>query len=63
MNFLNIKTIFLFNKTEKLTFLTPWYAHVRVRIRGLEMLVFQKILHTYLMDGPLHTLFLYDVDL
>ena len=25
---------------EKVTFLTPWYAHVRVRIRGLEMLVF-----------------------
>ena len=23
----------------KLTFLTPWYVHVRVRIRGLEMLV------------------------
>ena len=30
----------------------PWYAHVRVRIRGLKMLVFQKILRTYLMDGP-----------
>ena len=29
--------------SEKLTFL--------VRIRWLEMLVFQKILHTYLMDG------------
>ena len=27
-------------------------AHVRVRIRGLEMLVFLKILRTYLMDGP-----------
>ena len=38
--------------SENLTFLTPWYAHVRVRIRGLEMLVFQNILHTYLMDGP-----------
>ena len=25
---------------------------VRVRIRGLEMLVFQKILRTYLMDDP-----------
>ena len=23
-----------------------------VRIRGFEMLVFRKILHTYLMDGP-----------
>ena len=39
--------------SEKLTFLTPWYAHVRVRIRGLEMLVFRKILRTHLMDGPL----------
>ena len=38
--------------SEKLTFLTPWYAHLRVLIRGLEMLVFQKILHTYLMDDP-----------
>ena len=38
----------------KLTFLTPWYAHVRVRIRGLEMLVFRKILRTYLMDDPIH---------
>ena len=27
-------------------------SHVRVRTRGLEMLVFRKILHTYLMDGP-----------
>ena len=24
--------------------------HARVRIRGLEMFVFQKVLHTYLMD-------------
>ena len=32
---------------EKLTFLTPWYAHVRMRIRRQEMLVFQKILSTY----------------
>ena len=38
--------------SEKLTFLTPWHAHVRVRIRGLEMLIFQKILRTYLVDGP-----------
>ena len=37
---------------EKLTFLATWYAHVRVRIRGLEMLVFRKILSTYLMDDP-----------
>ena len=39
--------------SEKLTFLTLWYAQVRVRIRGLEMLVFRKILRTYLMDDPL----------
>ena len=38
--------------SEKLTFLTPWYAHVPVRIRGLEMLVFREILRTYLMDDP-----------
>ena len=41
--------------SEKLIFLTPWYAHVHVGIRGLEMLVFRKILRTYLMDGPTHT--------
>ena len=29
--------------SEKLTFLTPWYAHVQV---------FRKILRTYWMDGP-----------
>ena len=39
--------------SQKLTFLTSWYAHVRVRMRVLEMLVFRKILHTYLMDGPI----------
>ena len=39
--------------SEKLTFLTSWYAHIRVRNRRLEMLVFQKIVRTYLMDGPL----------
>ena len=27
----------------KRTFLIPWYAHVSVRIRGLEMFVFPKI--------------------
>ena len=37
---------------EKLTFLTPYYVHVRVRIRRLEVLVFRKILRTYLMDNP-----------
>ena len=31
---------------------TRTYAHVSVRIRGLEMLVFGKFLRTYLMDGP-----------
>ena len=30
-----------------------WGRGVRVRIRGLEMLVFWNILRTYLMDGPL----------
>ena len=35
------------NFSVKLTFLTLWYAHVRVRIRGLEMLVFRKILRMY----------------
>ena len=38
--------------SEKLTFVTPWYAHVRLRIRGLEMLDFRKIFRTYLMNGP-----------
>ena len=37
--------------SEKL-FLTPWYTHVRAHIRGLEMLVFRKILRMYLTDGP-----------
>ena len=31
------------NFSEKLTFLTPWYAHVFLRIRGQEMLVFNEI--------------------
>ena len=38
--------------SEKLTFLNPRYAHVGVRIRRLEMLVFRRILRTYLIDGP-----------
>ena len=46
---------------KKLTFLTPWYAHVHVRIRGLEMLVFRKTLRTFLMDGPLCYLVVLDV--
>ena len=29
--------------SEKRTFLTPWYAHVRARIRRKEMFVFRKI--------------------
>ena len=29
--------------SEKLNFLTPWYAHECVHIRGYEMLVFRKI--------------------
>ena len=37
---------------EKLTLLTPWYAHVRVRIWDLEMLAFWKILRTYFVDDP-----------
>ena len=28
--------------SEKRIFLTPWYAHVRVHIRGLEMFVFSE---------------------
>ena len=32
---------------EKLTFLTRWYEHVGLRIRGKEMLVFRKILLTH----------------
>ena len=44
------------NIFRKKTFLTPWYARVRVRIRGLEMLVSRKILRTYLMDDPLEFL-------
>ena len=40
-------------KIYRKAFLTPWYIHVRVRIRGLEMLAFRKILRMYLMIGPL----------
>ena len=32
--------------SNKLIFLTPRYEHVRVRITGLEMLVFRKILRS-----------------
>ena len=39
--------------SEKLTFLTPWYAHVRVRNRGEERLVFRKILLTYQMNDSI----------
>ena len=34
--------------SEKLTFLTSWYAHICVRSRGLKILVLQKIVRTYL---------------
>ena len=30
---------------EKLAFLTPWYVHVRVRIKGWKMLVFAYVLN------------------
>ena len=37
--------------SEKLTFLTPWYAYVRVRIRGNKMLFFGKFcVHTKWMN-------------
>ena len=39
--------------SEKLIFLTPWYAHVRVRIRGLKIIVFRKFLRTYLVNDLL----------
>ena len=39
--------------SKKLALLTPCYAHICVRNRGLERLVFRKILRTYLLDGPL----------
>ena len=35
------------------------YANIRVRIRGLEMLVFRNILRTYLMDDPLQSFITY----
>ena len=38
--------------SEKLTFLTPSYARPHVHIRVLEMLLFRKILRTYLMGDP-----------
>ena len=41
---------------EELTSLTIWYAHVRVRIRGLEILLFRKIMCTHLMDDPFNRL-------
>ena len=33
--------------SKKLTFITFWYAHVRVRIRGYKNVSFPKILRTY----------------
>ena len=37
------------NVFENLTIFTPWYVYVRVRIWGKGMLVFQKVLCTYLI--------------
>ena len=34
----------------KSNILTPWYSHLSVRIKGLEMLVFPKHLRIYQMD-------------
>ena len=39
------------NIFRKTNICNPRYTHVRVRIRGLEMLV-RKILGTYFMDDP-----------
>ena len=39
--------------SEKLIFLTPWYAHVRARVRGLEILVFSEIF-AYVLNGWPH---------
>ena len=33
-------------------FIWSVYSHVRVRVKGLEMLVFRKILRMHLMDLP-----------
>ena len=38
------KNVKLAKFSKNQTFLTLWYVHVRVRIRGLEMFFFQKIL-------------------
>ena len=55
-NLLTIIKMEIFNKhakfSEKLTFLTRWYADVRVRISGYKMLVFRKILLMYEIDDP-----------
>ena len=44
--------------SEKLTFLTPLYAHIHAHIRGLEMLAFQKkFVHTkWMIPWPILTL-------
>ena len=41
--------------SEKAIFLTPWYAHVRMRIKEYEMLVFRKVLRTYSINKWLHS--------
>ena len=38
---------------ENLIFITPWYTHVRVRIRGQDVFVFCRILCTYWMNDPI----------
>ena len=38
--------------SEKLTFLSPWYAHVLVRIRGLEMFFFSENVAYVLNEWP-----------
>ena len=51
---ISIFTIFVISREIALhipLFISGIIHEVRVRIRGLEMLVFRKILCTYLMDG------------
>ena len=49
--------------SEKRMFLTPWYAHVHVRIRGKEIFVFRKIWPPLFLVTPFlrFTLLSYDV--
>ena len=53
INIGSLRSLYTFTKfSEKLLFLTSWYAHIWVFIRGYEMLVFQKMLHTYRSSRP-----------